>query len=162
MIVVSDSSVLIALGAIGRLDLLRAIYTEVFIPEAVFTEITVESVSLPGAAEIAEAGWIVVCPVTDKILVRTLRAELDLGESEALVLGVELKAGLVLMDERRGRKMARRMGLDVVGVLGVLVEAKKKGLLAEVGSTLAALVGTVGFRIDDDLYRRVLEAVGED
>ncbi len=90
-----------------------------------------------------------------------LRLELGEGEAEAIALALESQADLVLLDERRGRQRAVRLGLRVTGVLGVLVEAKCQHLLAAVRPVLDALRHDAGFWISDDLYRRVLDLAGE-
>lgn len=100
-------------------------------------------------------------PVRDRALIQALALELDRGEAEAIALAIESGADLLLMDERRGRAVARRLGARVVGVLGVLVEAKQRNLLDAVGPVLNALVAEAGFRIGAELHVRVLQAAGE-
>jgi predicted nucleic acid-binding protein len=129
VIVVSDASPLISLAVAGYLDVLQSLYGRVIIPEAVYQEVTGGVPRLPGALAIQELQWIVSQPVQNDAMVRALQGELDHGEAEAIALAVELQAGLILIDERRARAIAARMGLNVVGVLGVLVEAKHKALV---------------------------------
>lgn len=160
MIVVSDASPLIGLAAVGKLDLLRHLYGEVRIPVAVHQEITT-SADAPGSAEIEAASWLRVQAVQNRSLVDALSLHLDLGEAEAIVLAVEVGAELLLMDERRGRSTAVRLGRRVVEVLGVLVEAKRNGHLVAVRPILEALTVRAGFRVSEQLGRRVLEAAGE-
>lgn len=160
MIVVSDSSPLISLAAVGRFDLLRQLYETISIPASVHEEVT-RAVGLAGAEELASADWISRRPVGNDFLVRALDGELDRGEAEAIALAVEIGAELLLMDERRGRAVAARFGLNVVGVLGMLVEAKQKALLDKVAPVLADLRRRAGFRVSLELYRRVLEVAGE-
>lgn len=158
MIVVSDASPLISLTAIGQLEILRELYEEVRIPQAVEREIA----GPPDRPSIAiEAPWIAAAAVRDQILVRALGDTLDRGEAEAIALAVESKADLLLMDERRGRQAAKRVGLSVVGVLGVLLEAKAKGLVPEVQPLIDALLNQAGFRIGRALRDEVLRAAGE-
>jgi predicted nucleic acid-binding protein len=95
------------------------------------------------------------------MLAEALALELDAGEAEAIALAVEQGADLLLMDERRGRQAATRLKQRVVGVLGVLIEAKRHGNLPAVRPVLDALVSEAGFRISGALYARVLEAAGE-
>lgn len=159
MIVVSDSSPITNLAAIGQLDLLRQLYQNVFIPAAVYRELTAASGSHPGAI-VQSLDWIEARDVANRLLVTALRIDLDEGEEEAIALAQEISADLLLLDERRGRAVAGRFGLRVVGLLGVLVDAKQQGLIPEVKPLLDALV-RAGFRISQDLYARVLQAAGE-
>lgn len=161
MIVVSDSSPLIALADVGQLRLLRDLFSTVLIPEAVYQEIVVQGAGRAGAEAVQAAAWIEQRGVVNTGLADVLKLELDEGEAEAITLAFESGADLVLLDERRGRQRAVRLGLRVTGVLGVLVEAKHQGLLAAVRPVLDALRRDAGFWISDDLYRRILDLAGE-
>jgi predicted nucleic acid-binding protein len=158
--VVSDASPLIALAAIGRLGLLRELFGSLSIPAAVHEEV-VRGTGRAGAEEVSASDWVVVRKLGNDFLVRALAGELDRGEAEAIALAVELEAELLLMDERRGRTVAARFGLKVVGVLGLLIEAKRKGLLDRVEPILSDLLHKAGFRLSPELCRRVLEEAGE-
>lgn len=127
MSVVSNASPLINLARIGRLELLRELYAEIHIPDAVWQEVVVAGAGLPGAELVANAVWIKRHGVTNATLVRALRQDLDAGESEAIALALELEAGLLLMDESLGRETARHLGLRFIGIVGMLVEAKHSG-----------------------------------
>lgn len=159
--VVSDASPIINLAAVGKLDLLHALYDEVLIPSAVQEEITAFS-DQPGAREVRELAWIACRPCSRQDLVRALRGELDAGEAEAIALAVETNADLLLIDERRGRRAAARLGVNRIGVLGVLIEAKSKGHLQRVAPVLDALRQEAGFWISEKLYSRVLAQAGEE
>lgn len=160
MSVVSDASPLISLAAIGRLDLLRQLFGTLSIPAYVHKEVT-QATGRAGAKELAASDWVVVRKLGNDFLARALDGELDRGEAEAIALAVELKADLVLIDERRGRAVAARFGLKVVGVLGLLIEAKRKGLLDRIEPLLSDLLHKAGFRLGPELYRRILEEAGE-
>lgn len=162
MSVVSNASPLINLARIGKLDLLRQLYGELFIPEAVWQEVVTDGVGQPGAAEVKAATWIKVQSVTNTLLVRALRQELDAGEAEAIVLALEMESELLLMDERLGREVARHLGLRYIGLIGVLIEAKHKRVLSAVRHHLDELRDVAGFRIRDALYVRVLQDEGEE
>lgn len=82
-----------------------------------------------GVQEIVQANWISVRAIRNDVLANALLGELDQGEAEAITLATEVGAELLLIDERRGRKVATRLVLNVIGVLGILIEAKKKGLI---------------------------------
>ena len=156
MTVVSDASPLINLVRIGKLGLLRHLYGELSIPEAVWREVVAEGAGQPGADEIEAATWIKAQAVKNVQLVQALQQELDAGEAEAIALAVEMGAELLLMDERLGRDTARHLGLHFTGLIGVLVEAKRKGLIQKVKPYLDALRDIAGFHISDTLYLRVL------
>ena len=161
MMVVSDSSPLIALADVGQLRLLHELFSTVLIPEAVYQEIVVQGAGHVGAEAVQAAAWIEQRSGANTGLADVLKLELDEGEAEAIALALESGADLVLLDERRGRQRAARLGLRVTGVLGVLVEAKHQHLLAAVRPVLDALRNEAGFWISDDLYRRVLDLAGE-
>ena len=162
MSVVSTASPLISTAQIGKLDLLHQLYGEVFIPEAVWHEVVVKGAGEPGADEVKAATWIKIQSVTNTTLVHALRQELDAGETEAIALTRETPAELLLMAERVGRELARHLGLHYTGRIGVLVEAKPKGLLSAVKHLLDVLRNIAGFRIRDTLYERVLQDEGEE
>jgi predicted nucleic acid-binding protein len=161
VIVVSDASPLISLAVTGHLELLKHLYQQVLIPDAVYQELTGSDAALPGAAEVQTLEWIIAQPVQNEMVVRALQGELDHGEAAAIALAVERQADMVLIDERRARAVATRLGLNVVGVLGVLVEAKHKALIPHLKPILDDLITRAGFWVSAQLYERVLQAVGE-
>lgn len=161
MIVVADAGPLIYLGAIGRLELLPALYERVVVPRLVFDEVVVAGDGLPGSAEVAAATWI---DVTDTevsgSVFQALREELDPGESAALAHAVEARADLVLVDDRRARLAAARLGLTTRGTVGVLIEGKRRGKLGEVGPLLDELL-RAGIWLSPEVLRVVLDQAGE-
>lgn len=159
MIVVSDTSPITNLAAIGQLDLLRQLYHRVLIPEAVFSELTAQGGNHPGAI-VQHLPWIKPQAVANQTMLKALRLELDEGEAEAITLAYEAVADVLLMDERLGRAAAAQFGLKVVGLLGVLIEAKQRGLIPEVKPLMDALMN-LGFHLKQDLYQRVLQTAGE-
>lgn len=161
MIVISNTSPIFYLSTIGHLDLLRQLYDEIVIPTAVFNEITNVGNTDASARVVPTLNWIKTQSATDRAFVNTLRAELDPGEAEAIALAIELNADRLLMDERLGRAAAMRVGLQVTGILGILIAAKRNNLIQEVKPLLDALIEQVGFWIDTRLYAEVLQAVGE-
>ena len=161
MIIVSDASPLINLARIGTLGLLRQLYGKISIPQAVWYEIVVEGAGRPGADEVERADWIETHVVCNESLVQALREDLDAGEAEAIALGLEIQAGLLLMDEHRGRESARHLGLSPVGLIGILIEAKRRGLLPGVRDSLKRLRNEAGFRLNETLFQRVLQDQGE-
>lgn len=161
MIVVSNSSPLISLGAIGRLALLRDLYGAITVPRAVYEEVAVQGHGRPGAVEVQSFAWIESREVGDPNVVRALQGKLDRGEAEAISLALELAAGLLLMDERLGRNEAARFGLRFIGTLGVLIDAKARGHLREVRPVLDELRTDAGFHMSEMLLARVLQVAGE-
>ncbi len=161
MNVISNASPLIALVRIGQLDLLRQLYSEIIIPEAVWHEVVVEGADQPGAEAVSSASWIVRRTVTNRSLVHGLQQELDAGEAEAIALAVEIGDALLLMDERLGRDTARHFDMRYTGVVGVLLEAKHKRFVQAIQPPLDALRDLAGFRVSEALYRRVLQDEGE-
>lgn len=161
MVVISNSSPLINLSIIGRLNLLERKFSEIIIPEAVWREVVVDGVGKPGTKEVEQAGWIKVHDVKDRKLVISLKQYLDDGESEAIALALEMGAGLVLLDERDARDTADAFGLNVLGVIGILVWASKNQLIPALKDELNLLQEVARFRFSGELYRRALVEVGE-
>jgi uncharacterized protein len=162
VIVISDTSPITSLAAVGQLDLLLQLYTKILIPEAVYRELTATSTPVPGCVEVQTFDWIEVRQVTNRSLIAVLlEQQLDEGECEAIALAIEINAELLLIDERRGRAEADKLGLRITGLLGVLVEAKQKGFIVAVKPVMDDLIGTAGFRVADALYTRILQMVGE-
>ena len=131
MIVVSDTTPLISLLKTGRLDTLEKLFGEVRIPDAVFEELTSNPRYSDEAAAIRSYPYIDIISVSDTDAVEQVSREdsLDLGESEAIVLTQEISADLLLMDEARGRDVARSMGLRITGTVGILLLSYERGIL---------------------------------
>jgi len=161
VIIVSNTSPIINLAAIKQLELLHSLYGTIVIPHAVYHEIVVKGHDQAGSTEIQSWHWFERYPVQNVALVRRLEQHLDAGEAEAIALAIEMKANLLLLDERRGRAIAKELGLTVAGLLGVFVVAKQQGYLAAVKPVLHDLITVARFWIDDELYTQVLASVGE-
>jgi predicted nucleic acid-binding protein len=161
VIIVSDTSPINNLAAIGQLHLLKALYEQVVIPEAVYQELTSADFPVAGSIEVQTLDWIKTQAVTNQTLLISLGEELDPGEAAAIVLALELQATQLLIDERRGRFVAERFELSYTGVLGILIEAKHQNLIPAVKPLLDALINQAGFWIAAPLYERVLQVVEE-
>lgn len=157
MKVVSDTSPVMNLHRIGYLHLLGSLCGMISIPEAVHQEWLasgeLEGISLPV--------WITIEAVEDRSMVTSIMADLHPGEAEAIALAVASEADLLLIDERRARRMAHHLGLRVVGLLGILLMAKQSGKLPAVKPLLDALLSQAGFWVSQPLYDRVLQEAGE-
>lgn len=162
MKIVCNASPLINLARIGKLNLLRELYGELIIPEAVWHEVVEEGSGQPGAEEVKCADWVKTQGVTNRDFKRALQQELDAGEAEAIVLALEIGADLLLMDERLGREVAWHFGLRYTGLIGVLVEAKRKGRIGAIRPYLDSLRNIAGFRVSNELYLRILQDEKED
>ena len=162
MKVVADSSVLIALAGIGRLSLLRQRFPEgILITQAVWHEVVECGRGKPGAQAVGAAEWITCCPVHEHAVVRLLQPELDEGEAEAIALSREVQADVVLLDEKGARRAARRLGLPILGTVGLLIWARHQGLVACLKDELDRLCKEGGFRLSQDVYEEALRQVGE-
>lgn len=163
MIVISDTSAITNLAAIQHLQLLYQLYNQVTIPEAVYRELVEIDPPVPGTLEVQTVPWFEVRQVSNRQAIERLQLDvrLDLGESEAIALALELNADLLLIDERRGRAEADRLGVRITGLLGILVEAKQKKLVVAVKPLMDALITTSDFRVSSALYHQILDIVDE-
>jgi uncharacterized protein len=161
MIVVSDTSALSNLALVAHLWLLEAIYQTVIIPDVVARELA--AASNPTISAILQLGWIQTQPLTNSKLANQLQQErgLDAGEANAIALALELQANDLLIDERLGRQEAVRLGLSIIGILGILLVAKQRSLIPQVQSVMDALIDHAGFRVSPQLYQRVLALAQE-
>ena len=161
--VISDASVLICLGAAGQIELLRDFYSQGLVPPAVWAEVT-QAGARPGAAEAHAAktnGWLQVRAPSSTPLLARLQHTLDAGEAEAIALATELPGSLLLLDDADGREAAFQMGLDYTGTVGVLLRAKRVGKLHVLKPILDKIIQQHGFRLSRQLYKKVLQQVGE-
>jgi len=156
--VIANNTPLVALWVLGRPDILRDLYGEVLIPPGVQAEFLKVERTLRQTT-LDNAPWIKTVPLANPD--RTLAyAGLDQGEAEVLALAEEQKARLVIIDERNGRRYARRIGLPLTGTLGVLLLAKEEGIISSLAPLIAALQ-EAGMYLGSDLVTRVLEIAGE-
>ncbi len=161
MIVVSNTSPLTNLAAIGHFDLLGRLYGVVHIADGVWEELNFENKRWPGSLEVEQAEWIERHKVRDRALVEALRSDLDRGESETIALALELASDLVLMDEKEGRHTAQRLGVRTLGVVGVLLDAKTVGHVDAVRPLLEALRTKAGFYMSAGLVQHALTLAKE-
>ena len=153
MIVVSDTSPLTALLAVGQAELLLKLFTEVIIPEAVRSELLRSHPRLPD--------WLRVASVKDTIQAGKYSQIVDAGEAEAIELARELHADQLLIDERKGRRLASQAGVPVIGLLGVVLLARRKALIPSARELLARLETEAGMYLSADIRNQALKTVGE-
>lgn len=156
MIIISDTSALSNLVLVDHLWLLEAIYQTVIIPDVVANELA--AANNPTISAILQLSWIKTQSLTNSQLANQLEQErgLDAGEANAIALALELQADDLLIDERLGRQEALRLGLSIIGILGVLLIAKQRNLIPHVQFVMDALINQAGFRVSPQLYQRVL------
>jgi len=160
--IVSNSSVLIALSAIGRLPLVWERFPSgIVIPQAVWREVVLEGGARPGAHEVGGASWIRVEDTSRSPMLPLLLAELDEGEAESIALACDIGADVILIDERDARRAARSMGLKVLGTVGILIWAKRAGRVPELRKELNTLQEIGSFRLSGPLFERALREAGE-
>ncbi len=158
MILVLDSSALITLSRIDNLELLHQLAGTVHVPQAVYDEVVPTG---QGERKVEQAQWLVRHQVKERNAVERLSGRLGRGEAEAIVLARQLNADFVILDDATARRIAENEGCRVLGLLGLLIHAKERGLVPAVRPILDRII-SVGFYIDDALYRTVLRASGED
>lgn len=159
MIVVPDAGPLIYLAGAAQLDLLPALYDRVVVPRVVFDEVVVAGAGLVGAPEVGSATWLEVEDVVpDPVLADTL----DRGEAAAIPLAERLHATL-LVDDADARAVARARGLVVVGTLGILLSAKRRGMVTEIRPIIVRMESLgmfVSARLREEILRLAAEADG--
>lgn len=156
--VVLNNTPLAALWAIGRLDLLRDLFGEVLVPEAVRDEFLAKD-SGDRTQALEDTPWIQIVPLFQPRRVLAF-AGLDRGEAEVLALAEEREARLVVLDEKKGRRYAERLGLPRTGTIGLLLLAKQRGLIDALRPWLDRLQNA-GLHLGEDLLRKALTIAGE-
>ncbi|HFA47594.1 MAG TPA: DUF3368 domain-containing protein [Bacteroidetes bacterium] len=161
MLIVSDTSAISNLLLIDRLTLLKYVYQNIVIPPSVHTEL-LELAKFGGdISKYLAAEWIEIKTPSDILLIGNLLKDLDEGEAEAIVLAKELGADYLLIDERRGYKIADKMGLTAIGLIGVLLKAKSEGHIKKVLPIVDALRNDAGFWINDKFCDEIRILAGE-
>ena len=158
MTLVVNSGPLISLARIGQLELLPALFDDIVLPRGVFEEVT-QDPKLPGAEAIAGAEWLRVVEILDREAVERLTTSLDEGESQVLALAQELEATAAI-DERRGRRLAASLGVPQTGTVGILLLAKRRGLIPVLTPLLDQL-GAKGIHLSPRLYEEARGLAGE-
>lgn len=148
-VIISDTSCLIALSRIEKLDLLKDLFQEILITNDVYKEY---GGSLPD--------WIIITEVKDKQKQKNIEKRLDKGEASSIALALEIDSAKLIIDEIKGRKIAQSFNIEIIGTIGILLLAGKKGLISDVASTILRLVNK-GFRLSDNLIKMIIEKYGQ-
>ncbi|MGA1875487.1 MAG: DUF3368 domain-containing protein [bacterium] len=158
MKVVSDSGPIISFARAGHLNLLQKVVNELWIPKAVYEEIVVKGIGRSGAFEVQQEKWI-KRRILDKPKLSLFPSELGIGEKEAMILAEKLK-GVLLIDDKRARLEAERRGIETMGTLRIIKEAKDKAFINEAKPVIDKLRNE-SLRLKDSLYYQFLKALNE-
>lgn len=161
MLVVSDTSPISGLLAIDKVVLLKQLYEIVIIPHGVKEELFKIKSKRIELENLFSNDWIQVREITDLQFYNELKKYLDEGESQAITLAKEMHADIILIDEIKGRNIATKAGLNVVGLIGVLVDAKSHSFITALKPILDDLINQYGVWIKPELYTAVLTSVNE-
>lgn len=161
MIVESDTSALSALLRVGEISILEKLYGQVIIPSKVYEELMVLGKFGVDTSVLDSCHWIEVLPNPNQLLFAELSEELDEGEAEAISLAVSIGADILVIDEYEGRKVAARFGLRLIGVGGILLVAKEKGIIKSVKFLLDRIISETKFRLSSKIYADIISLADE-
>jgi hypothetical protein len=163
MLAVSNTSPISNLASIGRLELLKSQFSDLWIPGAVAEELAAhpDPIAQSTIETAIQARWIQIGAPKDSGLLRLLLSQLHRGEAEAIALATDVNADFVLIDEQEGRQLASKTGLAVTGVLGILLRAKSAGEIPSVRREMDLLRSEAHFFVSPALERMILTAAGE-
>lgn len=162
MIVISDTTPIISLIKIDKLFLLQKLFGKVIIPQAVYDELVSNPKYTYEAITVYNSSYISIVKIEDRQSVDKLRysSGLDIGESEAITYSNLVNADLLLMDELKGRKVAKQLGLSITGTIGILIQSFDEGFLdkEEIIKSIKTLKNS-GRYISDSLYYRLIDRI---
>ncbi|WP_296620264.1 DUF3368 domain-containing protein [Marivirga sp.] len=157
--VVSNTTPIISLLKLDKLDLLQKLYNQISIPKAVLNEIEAGKNKVY-YKDLSKIEWININPIQDTNALKYF-LDLDDGEAEAIVLATEIEADLIIIDEKLGRFHAKHADLKITGTIGILIKAKKEGHLKEVKPLLDELTEKnvwISEKLKQDILKRVNES----
>jgi predicted nucleic acid-binding protein len=161
MIVVADTSVILNLCRVQHERLLQQIFKRVLIPAQVADEFMRLSKVQQRFSSLVLPDWIEIISSPQSFPPEVVQAHLDLGESAAIALCLDQKADALLIDESLGREVAAKLGVRTIGILGILIEARRRKFIPDVKTILERLETEAGFWIAPGLRNRVLQLAGE-
>lgn len=156
---ISDSTPLIALARIGELELVGRLFPQILVPDAVYEEVVAARAEAAGAREVAEATWVRRLSA-DPAVVAPLLLLVGRGEAEAIALAQTHPGSLLLTDDLKARRVAKSLGVQVQGCLGILQRAKSRRLISEI-HPLTARLQSEGWRISQQELAEFLRRSGE-
>ena len=158
--VVSNSTPLIALSQVNRLDIIKELFGSIIIPDAVFIEVAADKKGRAGKDEVSIAKWIRTMKVSNPLAADFLSVNLDPGEAEAITLSKEIKANLLLTDDKDGRKAVKSVDIPITGTVGLLLRYYK-GKKEDFKLALDELIAK-GFRLSEQDYEKFLMMANKD
>ena len=158
--VVVNSTPIIALSLINRLHSFKDFYGEIIIPKAVQDEVMAKEDSVSRLALTGAEGWIKTKTVTNVAAKKFFKVQLHDGEVEVMILGKELEADLLVIDDYTAREYAKYLDFKITGTLGLILRAKEKGIIKEVKPLVLDLIEH-GIYIGDKLYKDILKIAKE-
>ncbi len=159
--IISNTSPISNLAVINHLDILPILFNEIFISPAVESELLEYEPIKEKIIEAEKSGWLKIIQISNLELVDSLLPNLNIGESESIVVARENNARLLLLDERKATRIASLAGIKTLGVLGVLLYAKSKKIVPEIKPVIDKLIREAGFWIKEDVYLKVLKSANE-
>jgi uncharacterized protein len=145
---VTNSTCLIGLERIQRLDILPQVFSPSTIPPAVQTEVGITAI------------WLTVIAIQNQAVATTLKTQVDDGEAEAIALALESGDVFIILDDLNARRVAIQLGLKVIGTVGMLLRAKQQGILSEIKPLLISL-NQADFRVSESIIQKALQIADE-
>jgi len=162
VIVVSNTTPIIAFAKINRLEILEYLFGRIYISEGVYKELISNKKFIFEIEQITKSSFIIVKEAKNRLAVELIQKMhgLNMGESESIILFKELGGDLLIMDEKKGRKVASSLDIELTGTLGILLKAKQEGIIIELKPILEKLIES-NIRISHELYKEILKSANE-
>lgn len=161
MVIISDTTCFSALFQVNELHILQKFYKEIIIPSKVFDELSALSLFDIDISPLMKLEWLKVMNPTDNPQLQHLLSILDEGEAHAIALMLEMKADLIILDDMEARQVAIDYSLNIIGLGGVLISAKSKGVIPQVKPLLDRIISISGFYLSAKIYHLILKTAGE-
>jgi len=157
---VCDTTLLLYLGRIGQIDLLPALFTPIYVPEPVMLELDMGRLLRLDTFDPRDCDWATPVLVPQDMVDALPPNRLGMGERAVIAHAYAHQGCIAGLDDLQARRLAEGLELTVVGILGILLRAKRSGLIAAVRPLVDALTAQ-GFRLDSELYQDILSLAGE-